>query len=236
MCPTAEEELLPGNLRSPTSVFIFGNDRPLLKWVALALFAPFSSRVYWTDIRLEGETLEPLDPFALHAVPRDRLVVVHPRGLQPEDSDARRVEAAAAAMFREDEPPDSIRRIAEFLRLPTHTQERISSTIYGMEPSVIVAANAHRLAALYSPDSIGPMISTILGAGTCLVILWADAATSLREVFDVVLKVEGSGPSDWPQATLSCEKGIASGKPVRLFDLPPIARVLKERLPPVPAQ
>ena len=56
-------------LGGPTSVFITGQNRTLLQWFAFASLHPYSSRVYWTDVRLPGEVLDPLDPIALHRIP-----------------------------------------------------------------------------------------------------------------------------------------------------------------------
>jgi hypothetical protein len=50
-------------------VFITGQNRTLLQWFAFASLHPYSSRVYWTDVRLPGEVLDPLDPIALHRIP-----------------------------------------------------------------------------------------------------------------------------------------------------------------------
>jgi hypothetical protein len=236
-----DSELFPDGLRRPTSLFIAGTNRSLLKWVALAVFAPYSSRVYWTDVRLQGEVLDPLDPISLKKIPADRVQVVHPRELRTDEQEARLVEAAAATMFRSDEPPESLRRITDFLRLPPHTQERISRTTSVDEPTILVASNAHRLAGLYPPENTEPMIRAILDSGTCIVLLWADAVASLRSSFDIVLNVDGSGPSEWREATLTCEKGISSGPrgagtPCRLSDLGSVARILEKSVPNVPAR
>ena len=232
----AFEDVLPGGLRTPSSVFISGTSRPLLKWVALALLAPSSSRVYWTCVRLAGEELEPLDPMTLGVVPDERIHILQPHDLQPEDQEARRAESAAGQMLRSDEEADSVQRIFDFLRLPSHTQERLSTTFRDQEPAILIAANAHRLVGLYTSDSIGPVIRSIVGSGACLVALWADAPPKLRSVFDLVLRVEGNGPASWRDATLTCEKGIdtgplAGGTPVRLAELPTVASVLERSLP-----
>lgn len=230
------EETFPEGFREPSSVFLDGGSRSLLKWIALALLSPYASRVYWTEIRLAGEVLEPLDPLGLGAVPTERIQVVCPIDLQREEQDARRAEVAVANLLREDEHSADRQRISEFLRLPAHTRERITGITTGREPPILIATNAHRLAGMYPSHAIGPMVRSILDAGACLVLLWADAAPSERELFDMVLHVEGAGPSHWREATLTCEKGVASGplslgNPVRLTDLHPIERVLERSLP-----
>ena len=236
MSSTADADRILGDLRKPSSLIVIGSNRPLLKWVGVALLAPYSSRVYWTDVQMAGEVLEPLDPIALHAVPEDRLQVVHPRDLQRDEEEARRVGAATATMLRADEPPESLRRISEFLRLPQRTQDRIASTSSSDEPSILVLSNAHRTVGLYHPESVAPMIRTIVNSGTVLALLWAEAPPAQRSIFDVVLHVEGGGPSRWREATLRSEQGIShgplgSGRPCRLTDLGAVAAVLEKSIP-----
>lgn len=237
----ADEELLPGGFRQPSSVFLSGDDRTLLKWVALALLAPYASRVYWTDVRLEGEETDPLDPILTHAVPPERVQVVHARELQRDEEGARRVESASASMIRSEDPPESLRRVADFLRLSTHTQERISSTAMPDDVAILVVANAHRLVALYPEATVAPTIRSILESGAGVVVLWSDALPSAREGFDLVLRVEGRGIENWRDATLRCDRGafrgpLSTGKPFRLSDLPSVARVLERQQPISPAR
>jgi len=230
------EDLLPGVLGRPSSIFISGADRSLLKWVAYAALSPYSERVYWTDVRLPGEIPDPLDPMTRAVIPAESVHVLLPLDLRPEEEEARRAETAAATMIRSEGAPDSLRRLIEFLRMPTHTQERISATYRRNEPAILVCANAHRLAGNYSSDRVAPLVKSIVESGACVVSLWSDAPTSLESVFDVVLHVEGGGSADWRSATIRCEKGIASGplasgKVPRLADLKPIAKVLGASLP-----
>jgi len=237
--PVRAGDLPLGDLQHPTSVFIAGPNRSMLKWVAFSLVAPHASRVYWTEIQLTGEALDPLDPLALHVIPEERLHVIHPNDLQSDEQDARRAETAVTTMVRSDEPPENLRRISDFFKLPPRTQARISSTSPGPLPPILIASNGHRLAGLYPSAAIGPMVRSFLESGATLFLLWADAPPERRAVFDVVLHVEGTGPSQWREATVRCEKGLstgplASGTPCRLADLPPIAAVLERSIrPPV---
>jgi hypothetical protein len=229
------EDLIPGDFARPTSVFVYGTNRALLKWVTLALLAPYASRVWWTDFRLADERPEALDPFTLRAVPEDRIDVVHPSEMRRDDDAARRVDALTATVVRADDPPESLRRLSQFLRLPSHTQARIASTAGGGQPAILIASSAHHLVGLYPRESIAPMIHAILDAGVCLVLLWTATPPPLRTVFDVVLTVEGE-PGAWKRATLRCEQGVSTGplgpkKPIPLAELPTIARALSPVLP-----
>jgi hypothetical protein len=233
------EELFPGGFGRPSSVFISGASRSLLKWFAFSSLAPYASRVYWTDVRLPGEILDPLDPMALHAIPDESVYVLQPRDLQPDDVGARQAEAAAATMLKSDESTSSIEGLVEFLRMPVHAQKLISSTGRVDAPSILVTANAQRLATVFPQDRIAPLMRAMLESGTCQVALWAEAPTTLTSVFDIVLHLEGHGPADWRNATIRCEKGISSGplaapKPLRLSEIVSIASILEKSIPAGP--
>jgi len=237
MDPVVGMEVLPGGFRLPSSLFVSGTSLPLLKWVALALLSPYASRVYWTDIRLTGESLDPLDPLALGAIPEERISVVHPRDLQRNEEEIRRIDSAAATMLRSDQPSEYLRRIAEFLRLPVHAQERISSTSSTEEPPILIASNAHLLLGHYSTEMVVSTVRAFKDSGACLVLLWGSAPPEDGPpLFDAVLRLDGTGPVRWREATLTCEKGIdsgplGSGKPCRLRDLTLVARVLEKGIP-----
>jgi len=233
--PSAEE-LFPGGFGRPSSVFVSGTSRSLLKWFAFSSLAPYASRVYWTDVRLAGEILDPLDPMTLHVIPDESVYVLQPRDLQPDDAGARQAEAAAATMLKSDESTSSIEGLVEFLRMPAHAQKLISSTGRVDAPSILVTANAQRLATVFPQDRIAPLMRAMLESGTCQVALWAEASTTLTSVFDVILHLEGHGPTDWRNATVRCEKGIATGplaspKPRRLSEIPSIAKILEKSIP-----
>jgi hypothetical protein len=230
------EELIPGAFRKPSSVFISGTDRALLKWFAFAALSPYASRVYWTDVRLPGEILDSLDPMAVHAIREESVYVLSPRELGPDDQGARHAEVAAASMLHADEPPNSIQGLVEFLRMPSHAQQLVSTVGRTDLPSILVTANSQRLATVYPPERIAPLMRALLEAGTCQVALWAEAPTTLTSVFDVMLNLRGRGPTDWRTATVTCERGVtegplAGGKARRLSELPSIASILERHLP-----
>jgi len=229
-------ELFPGGFAQPSSVLIAGTSRSLLKWFALAMTAPYASRVYWTDVRLPGEILDPLDPMSLHAIPEEMVYVLLPRELAPDDRGAQQAEAAAATMLMRDPQSNSIEGLVEFLRMPSHAQRLISATGSTDSPSILITANAHRLATVFSPERIAPLMRVMLESGTCQIALWAEAPTTHTSMFDVLLHLEGTGTPDWRHATVRCERGItagplASGESRRLSDLEPIARVLSRAIP-----
>jgi hypothetical protein len=237
--PAPVDALFPTGFERPSSVFISGSSRTLLKWFAFAWLSPYGSRVYWTDVRLPGEILDPLDPMAMHAVPEESVYVLEPRELYPDEQGASRAEAAAATMLESDEAPDLIRGLVEFLRMPLHGQKLISATGRVDLPSILVTANSQRIAIAYSQDRLEPLMRAMLEAGTCQVALWAEAPTTLTSMFDATLALEGNDPADWRNATIRCERGITTGRlsggrTVRLAEIESIATVLEKFLPAHP--
>lgn len=235
--PSSAAELFPGGFRNPSSVFISGSDRTLLKWFAFAALAPYGSRVHWTEVRLPGEILDPLDPMTVRAIPQESVYVLLPQELGPDDAGARRAQAAVPTVLRPDEPRHSIEGLVEFIRMPLHAQKLISTTGRPDLPSILVTTNAHRLASVYSPERIAPLMRALLEGGTCQVALWADAPTTHISMFDVVLRVDGHGSAEWRSATVACERGIstgplAAGKAHRLSEIPLIAQQLERHFPP----
>ena len=233
------QELFPEGFSKPSSVFISGTSRSLLKWFAFASLAPYASRVYWTDVRLPGEVPDPLDPITVHAIPEDRVYVLSPRDLAPDEQAARRAEAAAATMIHSDDGPGTLQGLVDFLRMPHHAQKLIASTGRPDLPSILVTANSQRLATVYSQDQIAPLMRAMLDAGTCQIALWAEAPTTLTSVFDTILHLDGSDPRDWRNATVRCEKGIsagplAGGQPLPLSRIQPVATLLQESIPSYP--
>ena len=236
MSASAPDELIPGGLRRPTSVFLVGSNSSLLNWVALALLSPYEPRVHWTSILLPGEVFEPLDPFGRGIIPADRLDIVHPNELRREEQAGRQAEAAAAVVVRSDEPPEFIRRLTDFLRLSSHSQALISATTSGSESPVLALSNVQRLNSLYPNSSIVPTVQAFLDSGASLVLLWAGELPARRKVFDIVLHVEGPDPLHWRETTLWCEQGVSAGplrvgKRPRLAELPSLVSFLDRLVP-----
>ena len=230
------DELLPGGLRRPTSLFLSGSNQSLLNWVTLALLSPYAARIYWTAIQLPGESFESLDPLGRGVLPADHLDVVHPNRLRRQEEVGHQAEVAAATVLRSDEHPEALRRLVEFLRLPSHSQELLASTTGGSAPPILVLSNVIRIATLYSNSSVGPTVQSFLDSGAVLVLLWAGGVTPRRRVFDIVLHVEGTEPLRWREAVLWCEQGIqegplAGGRRHTVADLPSLASYLERWIP-----
>jgi hypothetical protein len=225
--PTAAS-LIPEVAQRPTSVAIHGSDRPLVNWVMYAMLVRANPNFIWTDIRLPDEVLDPLDPLARQVVPKRQLSVIRPEALQRKPDPA----STLPSVIHPDEPGETKERLLNFLQLPEHTQDLISRfPNEGLVP-VFGLSNAHRIIALFPPETIRPTLRGILDSGTSLILTWADALPGSVREFDFVLGIEGLGPQSWRSTTLTCDRGdssgpIRAGKRFRLGDLPPIAEVLR---------
>jgi hypothetical protein len=212
-------------------VIVCGSDRPLLNWVAFALASVSDPAFIWTDIRLEGEVLADTDPLSRRLIPRDRLNVVRPSEL--ERSDPTVVEGS---VVRADEPPETLRRLVDFLRLPVHTQRLLSGGPPGGQPMVLVLSNAQRIVALYPTTSdVAPTVRAIVETGTTLIMTFADAAPEGRLAFETVLHLEGTDARKWREAGLRAEKGpspgpLGAGTRYRLGEFEPVATILSRHL------
>jgi len=220
--------------RRPTTVILFGTHRPLLHWVGYALGCRGPSEYFWTDIRLAGQLPDPTEPLALGVVSTDHLSVVAPDDLRQNDTGAN---VAISAVIRSDEPPDNIRRIVDFLRLPSHTQELLSSRSQSARPLVLLLSNAHRIAVMYPAETMAAVLRSFVDFGTCLFALFGDDPPRGRMEFDHVLHLSAHDLQHWGEAEIRVEKGdangpFAMGRPVALKEIPQVAALLSERVGP----
>lgn len=218
----------------PTSVILCGASRPLLNWVAYALASKSDPEFVWTDVRLSGELPAPDDLFSREVIPADRLRLVGPRELMPDDAAAN---MALSAVIRDDETPENLNQVLEFMRLPTPTQNVLAETTGGKSPHVVVLSNGHRLVAIYPDiDMVRPTLRAIVGAGVAMIMTWADAPPGGRAAFDVVMHVQGNDPEGWRLAKLRIEKAptgsiFRAGSESLLADVDPIASILRREFP-----
>lgn len=218
---------------TPTSVIIIGDSRPLLNWVAYALASLSDPGFHWTDVRLQGEAPTPDDILSRGLIPPNRLSVVSPPELRPDDATAN---MAVSAVIRDDETPENVRRAVEFLRLPAQTQDVLSRGSLEGPPRVVVLSNGHRLVAIYSDTAtVTPTVKAIVGAGAVLIMTFADAAPEGRAAFDVILHLSGNNALAWKHAALRVEKSTSTsafraGTEIRLVDFPPVAALLSRNL------
>jgi hypothetical protein len=219
--------------RGPTSTIVWGDDRSLLNWVAYALASATDPEFVWTDVRFPDQVLPTTDPLSRNLIPKERLTVVGPRELQPNDSAAN---VAVSAVIRSDEPPDNVQRVLDFLRLPATTQRTLEQPRPAGQPRVAVLSNGQRIVAFYpTPEVIDPTIRAIVGADIILIMTLADAGPSGRFRFANVLHIEGSVREGWRNAQVDVEQWIPegplkAGTKLRLADLSPVSEVLAREL------
>ena len=230
MVPAADS---PNPFERPTSVFVGGSPRPLVNWVALAVVRWARADYFWTDVRLPSQPPDLLDPVTLGRIPSPQLHVVPPEDLRRNEPLS---DAALARLTHEDEPPDSRRRLSNFLRLPTHTQEVIARHRPEDRPFLLIVSNAQRIASMYPAQVVRPLVDAIIGSGFSLLLAFADTPPEGRRGFDVILSVIGGEPPAWRDATLSSERGglagvIDAGQSARLSEIPSLARILDREIP-----
>jgi len=226
--------MTPGVLfQHPRSVIMFGDDRPLLNWVAWAIASESDPEFFWPDVRLAGQAPDSTDPMAHNVIPERQLRVRPPNELVPDHSAAN---VAVSAVIRDDEPPENVRRLIDFLRLPRNTQQVLAEPRSDGRMPVVVLSNAQRLAPLYpSVDNVHATARTITEQNAVLIMTFADTPPTSRSVFEVILHVVGSLRDGWKWATLRVEKGtpdsaFPTGLSVRLGEFTPLAPALLRAL------
>lgn len=218
--------LIPELSRQPTAALLHGDDRPLLNWVLYAILVRATSDYAWTDVRMEGEALDPLDPLARGMIPPKQLNSVGPHELGP---------VVGAFPNLADMPwevsPTETEKAVESLQFPAPTQQAIKRSILFGRVNVFGLSNAHRLSALFSPRTIRTTLDAIKGADVSLVITWADALPEPSGAIDFLLRIEGAGAAEWRDARLEWVRGESKG-PTKvgetraLGDIPEVADVL----------
>jgi hypothetical protein len=223
----------PSDLFDPrTSVILCGSGRSLLHWVAYAFVADHPAGFLWGHVRLQGEVLEDSDILKTQLIPPGRFIPVSPGELARNEAAGN---VAHGGLMRSETEDELVRRFAEFLRLPTQTQEMISRLPREGPSPVLVLSGTQRLAALYPVEVIGPTIRSIVEFGGSVLMTWAEAPHEGRLEFERVLHVKGYELSKWRDAVLAVEKGwstgpLRTGAELRLSDVAPIATVLSRNL------
>jgi hypothetical protein len=221
-----------GLFKGPVSVILIGDDRPLLNWVAYALASLQDPDFLWIDIRAKGEVLNASDPLARDAIPSDRLKLANASDFSPDHAMAN---IAVSGVIRDDELPENVQILLDFLRLPQRTQAVLSATGPGTRPRTYVLSNAHRLGSLYPVEIVGPLLRAIRETGTITIMTFADAPNDGRFAFDLVVHLTGHDAENWKQATLRVEKGLPdgpfqTGSEYRLCDLDFLSHVFARHL------
>lgn len=210
-------------------MFVYGRPRTLVNLVLFALAEATNPEFQWVEIGMPEEGRPPLDPAALGWVPKGRLwVVEHPDSLRPDDLSANR---ALFGLIRSDEPPEALAQVAEFIRLPDVSQRILASRPPDGQPGAVAVVNAHRVMSTFSADRVPSILEVHRNAGFSVLVGYTESAGPGKALFDFVFRLDGDGATDWKNALLVCEKGIASGplrdgRPVHLEEIPILAELL----------
>jgi len=218
----------------PTSVLVWGTSRPLLNWVVYALASEADPKFIWTDVRRGDEVMTDADPLVHNMVPPDRLAVVYPGQLAPNDAAAN---MAIAGVIRDDRPTDAVRRLVDFVRLPLSTQRLLTGVPSRSRPMVLVLSDAQHMVVFYPTATVASLVRAVVEAGAILFVTFVNTPPQSRQEFETVLHVEGNDPRAWREATLRVEKGpsagpLRGGSTHRLSEFNPIATVLAHNLKP----
>lgn len=214
-------------------MILLGSDRSLLNWVAYAFASATDRDFMWVNVESKGEVRAEPDVLSKGLIPTHRFASIRPAELAPNDSVAN---IAVSGVVRDDETPEELQRLLDFLRLPERSQARLSTIVVGREPKVVVLSNAHRLGPYYPAETIGPLLRAIEATGVTLLVTFADAPNEGRFAFQMVLHLEGHDPTAWRLAKLRVEQApadarIPAGSERLLTDVDPVASVLGREFP-----
>jgi hypothetical protein len=216
----------------PTSVLLCGSSRSLLNWAAYAFALTEVPEFTWVDVRHRGQAPAAGGPLACNMVPPEQLHVLETTDLPRNDAVSN---MAIAGVIRTDEPPDDVRLLVDFLRLPSRIQELLSSARTEGRPRMLVVSNAHRMATYYPAEAVAPVVRAVVKTGAILFMTFADAPSEGHEAFETILYLEGNDPKEWKRAILRAAKGpldgpFQTGSEYRLVELEPVAAVLARDL------
>ncbi len=199
-------EFPPELAARPSGVLIWGDVRPAVHTVALAIARRISNAFLWVESREPDEPISAEEPSERGLISRGRLVLVRTAQVRPDDATANMAMWALAKGAGRDT------HLADLLRLPEVVRTALLGTGESRRPRVLVAANLDHVQELY-PSSI---------EGTrAIVEVFRRQAVSLvacllgpderRWAFDYVFRLEFPSPTKWRDGAIRCEKGISTG-------------------------
>ena len=150
--------------------------------------------------------------------------------------DNARANAALFELVRDDEPPATLARLSDFLRLPERMQQILAEMPSTSKPGVLAVANMERAMSAFPASTLPTILDAIAWAGYSLYVGYSGPAPSARTRFAHVLKVDGESPRHWRAAKLTVEgsapmHGVPAGQPIPLSEIPFVARVLERAVP-----
>lgn len=190
-----------------TSTFLYGQSRAVVNRLLYAMARAVDPDPIWLDLGPgslgPGEDAGPVE---LGWVPNERLFVTW-------DVDQARPQNAVGNMalssvVRADEPPESVARLADFVRLAPIAQELISRVAAGAPRHALAIANSDRVRGDYphSVDGIQPIVTALVEASLCPLIGAQGVPGPGRMAFGYVFEVRAKDVAHWRDGTLLLEK------------------------------
>jgi hypothetical protein len=225
-----------GSVRGPhvPSALVYGADRDLVNLVLYALAEEVSPGFRWLQVRAPGEPVSAWDPVTMGWIGSERVWSIDALdGLEPDHA---RANAAIFELVRSDEPPATLQRLADFLRLPETLQRIVSELSPSTAPHLLVVANSDRIAGAIPDATIGPILDALEWARCSLFAGFVGSNPPANAHFTHVVRVDGDSPARWQEARIHFEreslfKGARLGGAASPLDLPSVARVFRRASP-----
>jgi hypothetical protein len=209
---------------------VYGRDRDLVNLVLYALAEEVSPRFRWLEVRSPTEPASAWDPVSRGWLGPERVWSIDAvEGLSP---DRAAPDAAIFELVRSDEPPATLQRLADFLRLPDTLQRIVGELSPASAPHLLAVANTDRIAGSIPDSTIGPILDALEWARCSLFAGYVGPNPPANAQFTHVVRVEGGSPARWQETQLHFERealfeGARLGGAASPMDLPSVARVFR---------
>ena len=216
--------------RPTTSLFVYGESRPLVNLVLYAFSDRTHPDFHWFDVRGPSDAVTEPDPARLGWVDRSRLWEIDQfEGLAADNA---RANAAVFELVRSDEPPEVLARLADLLRLPRAVREILAAAERSETPALLAVANADRLARSFPDSTLSSVLEAFEESGCSLFVGATESDPLARRRFTHVVRVEGSDVRRWAESSIVLEStapfaALSGGRRFELSEVDFLARVLR---------
>ncbi len=216
------------------SALIHGADRSMVNLLLYALAAEADPRLHWLDVRSDGELPSDWDPVRMGWLDARHAWSTDPeRDLVPDHA---RANAAIFELVRSDEPPATLARLVDFLRLPDTMQRIVGEMSPAGGAHLLAVANADRIAGSFPDAVLAPILDAFEWARCSLFVGFTGRDPPGVSRFTHVVRIEGGSPARWTDARITFERealfdGLRTGGIASPADLPSVARVFRRAAP-----
>lgn len=192
--------------RERWATFLWGDSRAVINRVLYAMVRSNDSSPFWLDIRDPADPPREPGPVELGWIPRDRLFVVgEPSEVRPQNAVAN---LALSAFVREDEPPQVLAHLSDFLRLPPILQEIVSRPEHAETSHAVAISNTDRVRRDYptTVEGVRHVIEPFLAAPILPFLSATSPPGEGRWAFDFVFEVRARDLAHWKEGCLIVEK------------------------------